>query len=1013
MKKTMPHLPKLSLKINNIILVSLILFLCCDSADGAQASERQPKLLIQNGHTSDVTAIAYSPVGSLFASGGEDFTIKVWDAASGRLVSNLTGHSGAISSVSFSPNGQLIVSGSHDGTVRLWDVRDGKLVRVFGEHRSHVLTVAFSPDGRTVASAGGLYEAGSDYAVRLWEVQTGQQLYSLEGHKERVNSVAFSPDGGTVASGSEDATVKFWDVKRGEITATFENRGDDDDYARDVDLVSFSLDGRTFIVADEYSIKIRSTEGGQELRRVGRPDKGYLGRMAISPNRRAVVSGGFYNGEVRLIDLQDGSLLFSSNEKNDGRPAVAISNDGKHIVAGTGGQSLKVWSVENGTLRHTLPWVAASSTAAVYSADGSLLAWANDKKISLWDVQAGKLLRLLDGHSSRVNTLAFSPNGKLLVSGSHGEPVKVWGVADGQLIKTLGGPDLVYAVAFSHDGRTIASSSGDEDKNLVAVNLWDPQTGRLIKNLPAPNPFAESASLRFLPVSSVKSVGVPSVILSIAFSPDDRVLAAGSTYGTVLTWDVQTGRMLRTLEGHNYPVTSVAFSPDGRMIASAGTNIKLWNANNGQLINTIDKHTDYINMLAFSPDGRRLASASNDRTIKNWEVPNGNLLRSFEEHSSGVNSVAFSPDGKMLVTGSIDATTRLWSVETGYLVSTFMTFRNGGWAAYTPDNFFIHSPGAAAFLTWRVGDDLYDISKFREKFHKPEVLVGRSRGLLPPVASSTAATPPTPVRRSEAVSLSVAEDSLREKWKLMRHYALVIGNGAYPAPLGRLQTPLKNAEDVAQILENNYGFEVEMLTNATRDQTLGAIDNYRRTLDDNSSLLIYYAGHGDYEADTGVTHWLPIDATRETATWVSSDDVVNRIRGMKARHVLLVVDSCFSGGFFDSTLSSQPSDEEPIVYLNTMMERVSRFLMTSGDLDFVDEEGEGGHSLFTHAFIQGLKNHQGNIFTARQLFDKHIREYVISNARVNQRPQFGAMANSGRPGRSVNTGNFVFIRKRK
>jgi len=838
-----------------------------------------------------------------------------------------------------------------------------------------------------------------------------------------ISLSAFSPNGAILASGSEDGTIKFWDIRRGVIVGTFENRQGDlnatpvqnDESLIGVNLVSFNPDGRSFATVDYGLIKIRNVDDGRELRRISNPQVPNLGRVAFSPDWRMIISGGIYGERTNLLDLSNGRLILSSSESNDSSAIVTFSGDSKSFISGSG-SNLKIWNTSTGTLIRTLSSVAAPATSAVYSPDGSILAWANDKTISLWDIKAGKLLNRLEGHSSRVNSIAFSPNGKILVSGSDGDPVKVWTVPDGRLVRNLGPADLVYAVAFSHDGRIVASGSGEaETDHTAAVNLWDLQSGRLIRRLPVPNPFAASAEpFRFLQATFNKPPGDPEVVLSIDFSPDDKLVAAGSRFGVGVIWDRRTGTLFRKLEGHNYSVTSVAFSPDGTMIASAGTNIKLWSVKSDRLINTIDKHTDYINVIAFSPDGSKIASASNDRTVKVWDVPNGKLLRSLEQHASGVNSVSFSPDGKMLATASIDATARFWALDSGYLSAVLMTFKNGEWVAYTPDNFFKASVGAERYLSWRFGKDLYEFSKFKGQFFKPEFVIGRMSGVIPPVANSTPPVPPIPVRRTEAVALSVAEESLRDKWKLMRYYALVIGNATYPAPMTRLKTPLKNAEDLTRLLEDNFGFEVEYLPNATRDQILGAIDNYRRILDDNSSLIIYYAGHGDYEEDTGVAHWLPVDAKQNnTSTWISSDDVVNRVRGMKARHVLLVVDSCFSGGFFDSTLSGQQSDEEPIVYLNTMMERVSRFLMTSGDLDFIDEVGEGGHSLFTHAFIQGLKNHQGNIFTARQLFEKHIRDYVISNARVEQRPQFGALANSGRPGRSVNTGNFVFIRKRK
>ena len=202
-----------------------VIFLYCISVGGAPQSS-PPEILIQNGHTGKLTAIAYSPIGTLFVTGGNDYIVKLWDEKNGQLQNNFVGHSGIISSLAFSRNGELVVSGSHDGTVRLWSVKSGKQVRVFVGHKSHVLSVAFSPDSKFIASAGGSFEGTSDSSIRIWETQTGRLLYLLEGHKQRVNSIAFSPDGELLASGGEDAEIKIWS-KTGKILYTFENINDE------------------------------------------------------------------------------------------------------------------------------------------------------------------------------------------------------------------------------------------------------------------------------------------------------------------------------------------------------------------------------------------------------------------------------------------------------------------------------------------------------------------------------------------------------------------------------------------------------------------------------------------------------------------------------------------------------------------------------------------------------------------------------------------------------------------
>jgi len=244
---------------------------------------------------------------------------------------------------------------------------------------------------------------------------------------------------------------------------------------------------------------------------------------------------------------------------------------------------------------------------------------------------------------------------------------------------------------------------------------------------------------------------------------------------------------------------------------------------------------------------------------------------------------------------------------------------------------------------------------------------------------------------------------------------LVIGETAYQSKaLGGLTTPSKNAADVATVLEDRFSFKVEPLPNATRRQILDALDRYRHRadIDSNASLLIFYSGHGAYEEDTEVAYWQPVDAEpNEPSTWISSDDVINRVRGMNARHVLIVSDSCFSGGFFESTLGGQSQIPQPIIYLDKSMKRPLRLVMTAGEKEYVDALGPDGHSIFTFAFLHGLQDEISNVFTAEHLFYEYVRKYVFSNKKytTSQTPQFGPIPTAGR--NRVNLGNFVFIRR--
>jgi neurobeachin-like protein/WD40 domain-containing protein len=297
------------------------------------------------------------------------------------------------------------------------------------------------------------------------------------------------------------------------------------------------------------------------------------------------------------------------------------------ILVDYGGE-LRVFTGHDGPVR-----------TVAYSPDGKfLLSGGDDQTLELWDASSGKELRMFTGHSGAVTSVAFSPDGRLAVSGSSDSTVRLWEVASGHELQTtesLGWK--VTSVAFSPDGRFIASA-GDDNQ----VKLWA---------LPK--------------VQRVRAfTGHGWRVTSVAFSPDGNFSLSGSEDDSLKLWDVANGQELRSFRNGLANVTCVAFSPDGRFGLSGGRDkaVKLWNLTSGREVQKFEGHRQPVRSVAFTHDGRFVISASEDGTIKVWDLGTGKEFRTFRGHTAAVTGIAMSPDGHDLASSSADGSVRIWQL---------------------------------------------------------------------------------------------------------------------------------------------------------------------------------------------------------------------------------------------------------------------------------------------------------------------------------------------------------------
>ena len=590
----------------------------------------------------------FSADGTRILTATADGTIRIWDAASDKLLDSLPGW-GPLNHAAFSPDGTLIVIANNDGNARVLNARTGKVTGVLtpsGGGAYAVSSAAFSPDGKLIVTTY------ADGTARIWDSRTDKQvgpaLTADQGSP--LLSGAFSPDGKLLVTASAYGTARIYNVRTGLQTGEVRR-------SIGLDGAAFSPDGKLFVVASgDGTATIWNATTDRLVRTLEPPGSNYvIFGAAFSPDGRQVVTASS-DGVARIWDEADGRLLRTlGTPGHDSLQTAAFSPDGKSIVTASAGGLVGVWSAATG------------------------------KQIAL--------LTVAEAGFNPLRSAALNPGGTMAVTGSQFGTVTIWkapaphsGTSDWKQINVISMPegDAVNAVAFSSDGDQIATAnqsggafvwdfpSGVPDGEAVSgvgepLNniMFDPHSSNLVVTADSSG-YAQVFNVQDYDRQVGESFGDPGwAMTGVAFSPNGKLIVTAGSDGYARIWNASDHKQFGGKFGYGSAMSSAEFSPNGKEIVTTqlNGNTYIWDATKSTPVKLteIQEPGNLPDDATFSPDGSEVVTAGADGTAREWDASTGSQILAFAGSTGAINTVAFS--GSELITASSDGTAKIWDAE--------------------------------------------------------------------------------------------------------------------------------------------------------------------------------------------------------------------------------------------------------------------------------------------------------------------------------------------------------------
>jgi WD40 repeat protein len=594
-----------------------------------------------------VGRVAVAADGRLIAVANGDGTVRAWEWPAVSPIRKFVAHAAAIEGLAVSGRGEFFVTGSADGTARRWPGSRGEplvyAARLLDESKQ-AWFARVSPDGKT------LITGGDDKVLRVRDAVPGGYM-SLPGEYGCAYSAAVSPDGATLVTGHQDGKILVWDLRAGKVVKTL----------------------------DKHGTRVWS--------------------LAFSPDGTRLVSGGGdwdmnSTGALYAWDTATWKVVHEMTEHEDLVFQAVVSPDGKQVASCSRDQTVRVWDLATGKVQHVLRMHAAGVRTLAFTRDGKrLYSGGFDGRLQLWDPVAGKAVDGWGLGVAGVERMRLSPDGKTLAlalkTGNNAGYPALWDVEKNEIVRKLAAHDgRVNDVAFSPDGKTLVSAGGRYQANpryeagpvgpwVVSVSVT--RDGRTTSR---PAPVSE---VRLWDVDTRSPLaalpGSKSWVETVQFTPDGGRLVAASGIagqpGDVRVYELAGVRAKAVLPAPG-GLSCGKFSPDGSRFATGGTNgsLVLWEvskalAGDAAAKTVIPAHKGVVRNLAWTADGTRLVTSGEDGVVHVWDPNSGKSVAQFAAADRAVYGVAVSPDGTMIATAAGDwknrknGQVRVWDAAKG------------------------------------------------------------------------------------------------------------------------------------------------------------------------------------------------------------------------------------------------------------------------------------------------------------------------------------------------------------